>query len=176
MRGRLCLGYLLALLVGTAAAATPYAWRLPRGFPEPAVPANNPMSAEKVALGERLFADPRLSMTGQYSCQSCHAPQHAFTDGRARSVGATGGEMRLNAPTLLNAAYSPSLGWNDDGVTSLEQQMRGPLFNQHPPELGLAGREATVEQLLVGDAGLAGEFAMAFPGEVPAVTLDNVIR
>jgi cytochrome c peroxidase len=176
MRRRVRLALLLALLAGTASAAAPYTWRLPRGFPEPAVPAGNPMSAAKVALGEKLFADPRLSMTGQYSCRSCHAPQQAFTDGRARSLGATGSVLALNAPTLLNAAYSPSLGWNDRGVTSLEQQMRGPLFNQHPPELGLAGREAAVEQSLAGDAGLATQFAAAFPGDVPAVTMENVIR
>jgi cytochrome c peroxidase len=176
MRRHARLALLLALLAGTATAADPYAWRLPRGFPEPAVPADNPMSAAKVALGEKLFADPRLSVTGRYSCRSCHAPGQAFTDGRARSLGATGAVLALNAPTLLNAAYSPSLGWNDDGVTSLEQQMRGPLFNQHPPELGLAGREAAVEQALAADAGLAPEFAAAFPGDVPVVSMANVIR
>lgn len=167
---------LLAWLAGAATAATPYAWQLPRGFPEPAVPADNPMSAAKVALGAKLFVDPRLSVTGEYSCQSCHAPQHAFTDGRARSVGATGAVLPLNAPTLLNAAYSPSLGWNDAGVSSLEQQMRGPLFNQHPPELGLAGRESEVERTLARDAGLAREFAAAFPADARAVSMDNIIR
>jgi len=167
---------LLAWLAGAATAATPYAWRLPRGFPEPAVPADNPMSAAKVALGAKLFVDPRLSVTGEYSCQSCHAPQHAFTDGRARSLGVTGAVLPLNAPTLLNAAYSPSLGWNDTGVSSLEQQMRGPLFNQHPPELGLAGRESEVERMLAGDAGLAREFAQAFPEARRAVSIDNAIR
>ena len=176
MRRRVRLALLLTLLASTATAVTPYAWELPRGFPQPAVPADNPMSAAKVALGGKLFADPRLSVTGRYSCRSCHAPQRSFTDGRPRSLGATGMLLPLNAPTLLNAAYSPSLGWNDAGVTSLEQQMRGPLFNQHPPELGLAGREATVEQSLAGDAALAGEFAAAFPDEVPAVTMENVIR
>jgi cytochrome c peroxidase len=174
--GRAARALLLMLLAGPAVAATPYAWQLPRGFPQPAVPADNPMSAEKVALGARLFADPRLSVTGQYSCQSCHAPAHAFTDGREKSRGATGAELPLNAPTLLNAAYSPSLGWNDDGVHSLEQQMRGPLFNQHPPELGLAGREPVVEQTLSADADLARGFSAAFAAEPRPVTLDNVIR
>ena len=57
----------LLLVASTATAGSPYAWQLPRGFPEPAVPADNPMSAAKVALGARLFADPRLSVTGEYS-------------------------------------------------------------------------------------------------------------
>ena len=125
---------------GAAAANT--AGNCRADFPQPAVPADNPMSDAKVALGARLFADPRLSVNGSYSCQSCHAPERAFTDGRARSRGVTGAELALNAPTLLNAAYNASLGWNDAGILTLEQQMRGPLFNQHPPELGLAGRES----------------------------------
>jgi cytochrome c peroxidase len=166
----------LLIVVSTAAAAAPYVWQLPRGFPQPAVPADNPMTAEKVALGARLFADPRLSVTGEYSCQSCHAPGRAFTDGRTRSLGATGETVPLNAPTLLNAAYSPSLGWNDSGVRTLEQQMRGPLFNQHPPELGLAGREGVVVQVLAADAALARDFAAAFPGVAHPVSMDNVIR
>lgn len=166
----------LALVVSTATAAAPYAWQLPRGFPEPAVPADNPMSAAKVALGATLFADPRLSVTGGYSCRSCHAPERAFTDGRVRSIGATGESLPLNAPSLLNAAYSPSLGWNDDGVRTLEQQMRGPLFNRHPPELGLAGHEGAVEQRLAADAQLARDFAAVFPGDAQPVSMDNVIR
>jgi len=163
-------------LAATAALAADYAWQLPRGFPVPAVPADNPMSAAKVALGAKLFVDPRLSVTGAYSCQSCHAPQRAYTDGLARAHGATGETLPLNAPTLLNAAYSPSLGWNDTGVHSLEQQMRGPLFNQHPTELGLAGREAALERTLSADAGVAADFSAAFPDETPAVTMANVIR
>jgi len=170
-----------AVLLGTAVlafaeGAPGYEWNLPRGFPEPAVPADNPMNAAKVALGARLFADPRLSITGQYSCRSCHAPERAFTDGLARSRGATGAELPLNAPTLLNAAYNASLGWKDTGVHTLEQQMRGPLFNQHPPELGLAGREADVEKQLERDAGYAAAFIAAFPGDARALSMDNMIR
>ena len=173
---------IVAVLMGMAAAmsasgaAPQYAWALPRGFPEPAVPADNPMNAAKVALGQHLFADPRLSLDGKYSCQNCHAPARAFTDGLARSRGVTGETLALNAPTLLNVAYSASLGWNDTGTRTLEQQMRGPLFNQHPRELGLAGREAALASELAADGDLARAFGAAFPGEDHAITMDNVIR
>jgi cytochrome c peroxidase len=176
-----------AVLLGTAAlasfsftpaarAADTYAWKLPRGFPEPAVPADNPMSESKVALGRRLFSDTRLSSSGEYSCQSCHQPARAFTDGLARSRGATGETLPLNAPTLLNAAYNASLGWSDARVRTLEQQMHGPLFNEHPVELGLAGREPVLERTLSGDAELARAFAAAFPQETQPVSMNNVIR
>jgi cytochrome c peroxidase len=117
-----------------------------------------------------------MSVTGRYSCQSCHAPEHAFTDGLARSRGATGETLALNAPTLLNAAYNPSLGWTDASVHTFEQQMRGPLFNEHPAELGLAGRETAVEHNLSEDAALVRAFDAAFPGEARPVTMENVIR
>src|SRR5262245_43723491 len=102
----------LATLVATAVVARAgveeFRWKLPAGFPEPAVPADNPMSTAKVELGAMLFADPRLSITGKHSCQSCHAPSRAFTDGLPRSQGATGETLPLNAPTLLNVAYNAS--------------------------------------------------------------------
>ena len=169
-----------AMLLGSAAmafsAGDDFAWRLPNGFPRPAVPADNPMNAAKVALGARLFADTRLSVTGGYSCQSCHSPDRAFTDGLSVSRGALGDAMPLNAPTLLNAAYNASLGWKDPAVVTLEQQMRGPLFNEHPPELGLRGRETALEERLSADGQMAHDFAAAFPGEPRAVTMANVIR
>ncbi|MEO8061793.1 MAG: cytochrome c peroxidase [Pseudomonadota bacterium] len=165
-----------ACALSSAQAGSSYQWKLPRGFPEPAVPADNPMSDAKVALGRQLFADTRLSSTGRYSCQSCHAPERAFTDGLPRSRGATGETLPLNAPTLLNTAYNASLGWSDARVRTFEQQMRGPMFNEHPVELGLAGRESSIERTLLDDAALAQAFAAAFPGESQAVTVDNTIR
>jgi cytochrome c peroxidase len=180
--GRIVAGVVIGFLAGVAplaparAAGDEFRWQLPPGFPQPAVPANNPMTADKVALGARLFADVRLSITGQHSCASCHSPTRAFTDGLARSRGATGETLPLNAPTLLNAAYNASLGWHDTGVRTLEQQMLGPLFNEHPRELGLVGRESVIESELAADAGMARAFVAAFPGESQPVRFENVVR
>jgi len=167
---------LMALVSFARAGVDEFTWKLPAGFPEPAVPADNPMNVAKVALGEALFSDPRLSITGKYSCQSCHSPERAFTDGLPRSRGATGEALPLNAPTLFNVAYNASLGWHDPNLRTLEQQMRGPLFNDHPRELGLAGRERELEGTLKADAALARSFAAAFPGDAAPVSMDNLIR
>ena len=166
----------LAAANGAPSKVDEYRWTLPPGLPQPFVPADNPMNEAKVALGRGLFSDTRLSITGEHSCQSCHDPARAFTDGQFRSRGALQDELPLNAPTLLNVAYSPSLGWNDASIRTLEQQMRGPLFNEHPRELGLAGREWLVERKLAADPGLVRAFQRAFPRERQPVTLDNVIR
>ena len=62
----LCLGG-PAPLAAQGGASETYVWQLPKGFPTPAVPADNPMSEKKVALGRRLFFEPRLSVTGRES-------------------------------------------------------------------------------------------------------------
>ncbi len=160
----------------SAAAGGEFQWNLPRGFPLPAVPADNPMSDAKVALGRRLFFEPLLSVTGRHSCASCHDPLRAFTDGRRLAVGATGIETRTNAMSLANVAYNVSFGWTHAGVRSLEDQMREPMLNEHPVELGLKGREADVLAALRSDAKYRDGFAAAFPGPGGKFGLEEIIR
>ena len=133
------------------------------------------MSAEKVALGRRLFFDTRLSSTGRYSCASCHRTELAFTDGRAHAEGATGEIVRRGAMSLTNVAYNPTFTWGSDQVRSLEAQMRQPLFNEHPVEMGLkVDRPAAVEALSV-DAAYRSQFAAAFDGPAP-ISMDHIIK
>lgn len=124
-----------------AAATAGKLLRLPPGFPAPVVPADNPLTAAKVALGRLLFYDQRLSGDGDYACASCHRQELAFTDGRPRAVGTTGELHRRSAPSLANVAYAASLGWSDPALTRLEDQVRVPLLWTDPVELGVAGRE-----------------------------------
>jgi cytochrome c peroxidase len=175
MRRRVAVASLLVTALAAHAFAGDYRWNLPAGFPEPAVPANNPMSEAKVSLGRSLFADTRLSISGRHSCQSCHDPARAFTDGLPRSRGAQDDELPLNAPSLVNVAYNASYGWRDPGIRTLEQQMRGPLFNEHPRELGLAGQESQVEARLSADDATSHAFAAAFPQDARPATLGNAI-
>jgi cytochrome c peroxidase len=169
-----------AAAVGVLCAAAPapaaWEWRLPPGFPEPRVPADNPMSAAKVALGRRLFHDRRLSLNGTQACADCHRPALAFTDGRARAKGSTGAEHRRSAPSLANVAYASSLTWADPKMTRLEDQARIPLFGTDPVEMGFGGREAELEERLRSDAEVAALFAAAFPEDSSPVTIDNLTR
>ncbi|MFO1465494.1 MAG: cytochrome-c peroxidase [Steroidobacteraceae bacterium] len=100
-----------AMAGANTASGEGYHWKLPPGFPPPAVPARNPMSEAKVELGQRLFFDPRLSVTHRHACASCHIPALGYTDGRLRSEGATGGTLLRQSMTLLNVGYAVSLGW-----------------------------------------------------------------
>lgn len=153
-----------------------YAWHLPRGFPIPAVPAGNPMSGAKVALGRRLFFETRLSSTGHYSCASCHRPERAFTDGRAHAQGATGQRVRRSAMSLTNVAYNPAFTWGSDKVRSLEAQMLTPLFNQHPVEMGLKPGGATAVNALAADGSYRTQFSAAFPDEPKSITMAHIIE
>jgi cytochrome c peroxidase len=134
------------------------------------------MSDAKVALGRRLFFEPRLSITGHYSCASCHDPAHAFSDGRRVAIGATGEALPHNAMALVNVAYNISFGWAKPQVRSLEAQMLEPLLNEQPVELGMKGREAAVSAGLAGDPAYARDFAAAFPGEEAAVSFGNLVK
>lgn len=156
----------LPLFVGLfVLAASGFAWRLPPGFPAPRVPKGNPVTAEKVALGRRLFYDVRLSGSGTQACASCHQQARAFTDGRARSLGSTGESHPRSAMSLANAAYAASLSWIDAGHRSLEDQMMVALFGEKPLEMGLRGRENEAVARLRADPVYAKLFAAAFPGE-----------
>jgi cytochrome c peroxidase len=146
---------------------------LPPGFPQPIVPADNPMTSEKIDLGRRLFYDRRLSGEGTFSCASCHQQARAFTDGRAQAIGATGALHARSAMSLANVAYNASLGWADPALLTLEAQMAVPMFNEHPIELGLKGREADVIARFEADA---PRFRAAFPGDPAPVSLRNVVR
>lgn len=159
-----------------AVASAPYEWKLPAGFPPPQVPPDNPMSQAKVDLGKRLFFDARLSITGRYACASCHRPELAFTDGRSRAIGATGATLAHQSMSLVNVAYAVSFGWTDAGFDSLESQMRQPLFNRHPVEIGLSGREATLLRELATDPETLAAFGRAFPDSPRAVTLRHLIH
>jgi cytochrome c peroxidase len=171
-----CLGAGIARAADQHPPASDYQWVLPRGFPPPAVPADNPMTAEKVSLGRLLFYEPRLSVTGRHACATCHAQSLAFTDGKARAVGATGELHPRAAMSLANVAYNPVYTWTDAGFASLEAQAMQPLLNRHPIEMGLAGREAVVLAELESNARYGAAFARAFPGEADPVTLQNLAR
>jgi cytochrome c peroxidase len=80
------------------------------------------ISNEKVELGRMLFSDPILSGTGKRSCQSCHQPGKAFTDGLAKNTVIGQDELlERNTPTLINAALQPALFY-DSRVNTLEDQ------------------------------------------------------
>lgn len=72
----------------------------------------NPLTAAKAELGKQLFFDTRLSATGKTSCNSCHYPEMAFTDGRVVSPKDDGKDNTRNSPTMHNTGYYERLYWD----------------------------------------------------------------
>jgi cytochrome c peroxidase len=92
-------------------------------------PSYNPYSEEKVKLGKTLFFDPRLSVSGQIACASCHNPELGWTDNTTRSFGHDRQTGPRNAMTILNVAYAHELFW-DGRAKSLEDQARFPISDE----------------------------------------------
>lgn len=114
---------------------------------------------EKIALGKVLFADPALSGTGTRSCQSCHEPGKAFTDGLVKNtVLGNNGLLKRNTPTLLNAALQPSQFY-DLRVSTLEDQSIDVVQSS----VEMHGSMKLSVRRLWGDTAYRRLFAAAFP-------------
>jgi len=108
------------------------------------MPPDNPQTPEKIALGEKLFFEGRLSADGTVACGTCHDPARAFTDGKPVSVGIEGRAGQRNAPTILNGLYNKTQFW-DGRVTTLEEQAALPIVN--PVEMGQPSLDAAVARI-----------------------------
>lgn len=152
-----------------------FTWELPPGFPEPVVPADNPMTRSKIELGRHLFYDERLSRNETMACATCHRQELAFTDGRAVALGSTGQSHSRGAMSLANVAYASTLTWSHPYMIELERQAAVPLFGEAPVELGFRS-EAELEERLLSIPEYVDLFAAAFPGEPAPVSALNVGR
>lgn len=103
--------------------------KIPSGLTTaPTVPAENPMTVEKWALGKKLYYDNILSTNGTVACASCHSPTKGFADGKRTSTGIAARLGPINSPTVFNSAYNRLQFWDGRALT-LEDQSQGPVGN-----------------------------------------------
>jgi cytochrome c peroxidase len=117
-----------ALVPLAAAAADKDPLKLPLGLKPVPVPADNPLTPEKVELGKQLYFDPRLSCDDTVSCASCHDPKKGWSNGTPFATGVRSQVGGRSAPTIINAAYSELQFW-DGRALRLEGQALGPIQN-----------------------------------------------
>jgi cytochrome c peroxidase len=108
-------------------APTTYTIKQPAHFPAMFIPADNPMTAQGVALGRMLFYDPILSADSSQACASCHLPAASFTDNKAVSVGIDGIAGSRSAMSLLNIGYVRNPLFWDGRIGTLEEQALLPV-------------------------------------------------
>lgn len=135
------------------------------------IPKDNPQTPAKIELGKQLYFDPRISITGAVSCNSCHNLMSNGSDNRPVSVGAHGKLGDRNAPTVFNAAFRTVQFW-DGRAPSLEEQAKGPQTN--PVEMGMPSGEAIVERIRTIPA-YRTQFAAVFGGSQP-VTFEHIAQ
>jgi cytochrome c peroxidase len=149
--------------------------RLPEHFAEPAIPEYNPLTAEKIALGRRLFYDKRLSGNQTQSCASCHQQRLAFSDGVTVPNGSTGHTLLRNSQGLANAAYFSTLTWGNNALLTIEDQILVPLLSDNPVELGvLDGIRAEVLARFDTDSAYRTQFEEAFPEDSSGATINKI--
>ena len=170
---------LLAVVIYFFAAAREpvWQWQLPAYFPEPRVPADNPMLEAKFQLGRALFYDKRVSGNGTLACAGCHLQNLAFTDGKAVATGSTGMHTARSAQGLANVAYYTTYTWANFSLATLERQMLVPLLGEFPVEMGLNDTNIPVMlKRLSDDTDYAQRFAKIFPDTAQPINLENVIK
>lgn len=174
----LCAAVATALLSGgfnaadTSPGAMTKANHLPHLAREPIspLPAEIALDARKVALGERLFHDTRLSVDGTLACASCHHLDAGGVDRRARSVGVGGREGVANAPSVFNSGLNFRQFW-DGRARTLEDQIDGPL--QNPVEMGNTWQKAL--QTVAADAQYREAFRAIYEQGISAVNVKDAL-
>ncbi len=167
---------LLAGCVEEPPAPEPWVWTVPAGFPEPHVPADNPMSAAKVELGRHLFYDKRLSNNQTMACASCHEQARAFTDGKATGEGSTGHPLPRGSMSLANVGYLSIYTWANPKLGDLEAQALVPLFADFPLELGAQQDTPAILRRFADDADYQEMFAAAFPEDEDPYTIERIVQ
>lgn len=133
-----------------------------RALPDrPEIPKDNPQAPAKVELGKMLFFDPRLSMDGSISCNSCHNVMFHGGDGRPVGAGIHGQRGGRNSPTVWNSAYMTVQFW-DGRAATLEEQALGPLVNSK--EMGMTSHDLVIDRIRQ-IPGYVEAFKKVFPKE-----------
>ena len=139
------------------------------------IPADNPMTKEKVELGKQLYFDKRLSGDGSRSCYSCHVKEKGLTDGLPTAIGAYETKLTRSAPTMWNVGYYEKLYW-DGRAPSLERQVLGAWSGGNMGATGANGRPS-VDDIAAKIGAIAGyktQFGKVF-GAGP-VTKENAAK
>jgi cytochrome c peroxidase len=165
------IGFALEWHASGAAERAQFRPHVPLGLPRLNVPAENPLTRDKVELGRQLYFDKRLSVDDSVACVSCHDPRQGWGDGRNVSQGVQGKRGGRSAPSIVNAAYQTVQFW-DGRAATLEEQALGPITNEK--EMGMPSIEAAVEKLN-RIPGYQREFEEVFDGPATAERLAQAL-
>ena len=130
------------------------------------------VDAKKVALGESLFHDTRLSVDNTISCASCHDLKKAGVDNRQYSLGVNEQMGGVNAPTVYNAVYNFVQFW-DGRAKTLADQAAGPPLN--PVEMASTSFDEIIAKLKK-DRKFVKAFNAVYPDGLTEANITNAIE
>ncbi|MBB5048814.1 cytochrome c peroxidase [Rhodopseudomonas rhenobacensis] len=158
-----------ALLLATTLCISTPLWAAPADEPIQPLPAAVVKDAKLVELGKKLFFDPRLSLSGFISCNSCHNLSMGGSDNLKSSIGHNWQKGPINSPTVLNSSLNVAQFWDGRALT-LRDQAGGPIANP--------GEMASTHELAVATLqsipGYVGEFKSVFGND--KVTIEEVTK
>ena len=134
------------------------------------IPPAPQLDARKVALGNRLFHDKRLSKDNSLSCAGCHNLSRGGVDGLPSSIGIGGAKGPINAPTVFNSSLNFRQFW-DGRAASLEEQAAGPVHN--PKEMGSNWAEVLAK--LGQDTALVDQFKAIYRDGLQSANIQDAI-
>ncbi|HEX3151745.1 MAG TPA: cytochrome c peroxidase [Gemmataceae bacterium] len=143
---------------------------VPLGLGKRPQSTDNPLTADRVALGRQLFFDPILSHDKTVACATCHRPDHGFASPEARPRGIGGKEGTRRAPSLLNRAFGNAFFW-DGRAKTLEEQALEPIAN--PVEMGSTVADAI--KRLQADVAYTKRFAAVFDDGITPANLGKAL-
>jgi cytochrome c peroxidase len=161
---------LAAALGALSAASWPLAAAAQADEPIKPVTLDPKLNPKKVALGDKLFHDKRLSKDNSVSCASCHNLARGGADGLAASVGIRGAKGPINAPTVFNSSLNFRQFW-DGRAASLEEQAAAPVHN--PAEMGSSWAEVLAK--LVQDPAMVASFKESYADGLSAKNIQDAI-
>jgi cytochrome c peroxidase len=144
------------MVMGAVVANESDPWLRPASAP---APADNLPNDARVALGEMLFFDPRLSRKANMSCASCHNPALGWSDGLPTATGFDMQTLARATPTIINAAFNPIQMW-DGRKGTLEEQALGPIEAGGEMNMPLPDMVTRLKSI----HGYAAKFEQAYPG------------
>jgi cytochrome c peroxidase len=136
-----------------------------------AIPADNPLTAEKAALGKQLYFDARLSGDGERSCYGCHTCEQGLTDGRATALGAFDKPLTRASPTLWNIGYHWAYYW-DGRAPSLEAQAAAAWTGGN---MGAKERQAGIIAAINAMPGYRAQFESVFGAGADAENIPEAL-
>lgn len=139
-------------------------------WPEMDYPSDNQPDAKKIALGEKLFFDPILSIDSSISCASCHKEVYGLADNVPVSPGVENRLGKRNAPSLWNVGYQPYF-MREGGVPTLEMQVLVPI-QEHSE---MAFNMVLLALRLNANTDYKNEFIEAFGDSATAYTITRAI-